>query len=140
MSEYVCGFLFSYKGSEVALIRKNKPAWQKGKLNGIGGKIEPGETPLVAMVREFKEETGALVTNWKPFCSLLVAEGGAVIHFFACQGWVELATTTDEAIEWWWLDEALESSSLIANLKWLLPLAWESLSNPKTAFVHSERP
>jgi 8-oxo-dGTP pyrophosphatase MutT (NUDIX family) len=30
---------------EVLLIEKQKPAWQRGKLNGVGGKIEPGENP-----------------------------------------------------------------------------------------------
>jgi hypothetical protein len=34
----VAGFLFRNNDTEVALIRKNKPDWQKGKLNGIGGK------------------------------------------------------------------------------------------------------
>ena len=53
--------------------------------------------------------TLALVTNWKCFCTLEVANPPATIHFFACQGgeWVELTTTTDEAIEWWWLEEAV---------------------------------
>lgn len=44
---YVAGFLFGPmpRHNYVALIRKNKPDWQKGKLNGIGGKVEAGETP-----------------------------------------------------------------------------------------------
>lgn len=59
---YVVGFLFSEDESRVLLVLKNRPAWQEGKLNGVGGKIEAGETPLQAMEREFKEETyfGAL--------------------------------------------------------------------------------
>jgi 8-oxo-dGTP pyrophosphatase MutT (NUDIX family) len=59
---YVVGFLFSEDESRVLLVWKNRPAWQDGKLNGVGGKIEAGETPLQAMEREFKEETyfGAL--------------------------------------------------------------------------------
>lgn len=54
---YVLGLLFSEDASRVLLVWKNRPAWQNGKLNGIGGKIEPGETPLQAMDREFVEET-----------------------------------------------------------------------------------
>lgn len=35
---------------------KNKPDWQKGCLNGIGGKIEEGEKPIDAVFRELEEE------------------------------------------------------------------------------------
>ncbi len=44
--------------NRVLLILKNKPAWQKGKVNLVGGKIEPGEEPEQAAQRELKEETG----------------------------------------------------------------------------------
>ena len=39
MTEYVVGFMLSIDGEDVALIRKERPAWQKGRLNGIGGHI-----------------------------------------------------------------------------------------------------
>ena len=55
---YVVGFLFNPDMTEVVLIKKNRPDWQKGLLNGVGGKIESGEDPITAMIREFKEETG----------------------------------------------------------------------------------
>lgn len=64
-ASYSLGFAFDDLG-RVALIEKLKPAWQAGRLNGIGGKIEPGESGLEAMSREFLEETGIhiLVTDW----------------------------------------------------------------------------
>lgn len=34
MIKYVCGFMFNEDYSEVLLINKNKPEWQKGKKNG----------------------------------------------------------------------------------------------------------
>ena len=37
---YVLGFLFSPDCKRVALIIKNRPDWQAGFLNGIGGKID----------------------------------------------------------------------------------------------------
>ena len=40
MREYVCGFLFSPDRKKVLLIRKRRPAWQAGKLNGVGGKVD----------------------------------------------------------------------------------------------------
>ncbi len=40
MKRYVAGLMFSKDEKYVALVIKNKPDWQKGLLNGIGGKIE----------------------------------------------------------------------------------------------------
>lgn len=48
MTEYVAGLYFDRDGRKVAMVEKLNPAWQKGKYNAIGGKIEPGEEPLDA--------------------------------------------------------------------------------------------
>ena len=56
-TKYVLGFAFNKGCTEVLLIEKKRPNWMVGKLNGVGGHIEDGETPIDAMVREFKEET-----------------------------------------------------------------------------------
>jgi len=53
-TKYVVGFRFC--GEQVLLLRKQRPAWQNGKLNGVGGKIERGETPMLAMACEWIEE------------------------------------------------------------------------------------
>lgn len=59
MNEYVLGFCFTENAREVLLLKKEKPGhWQHGCINGIGGHIEPDETEVEAMVREFGEEAG----------------------------------------------------------------------------------
>ena len=76
---YVCGYMFSPDKSLVALIWKNRPDWQKGKLNGIGGKIEPEDViknrfnaALQAMQRKFFEETGVKTSpnDWELFVTV----------------------------------------------------------------------
>ena len=57
MRRYVLGFVFDFGWHNVLLIHKTKDDWQKGRMNGLGGKIEDGEPPIDAMVREFREET-----------------------------------------------------------------------------------
>jgi 8-oxo-dGTP diphosphatase len=57
MIKYVLAFIFD-TNNNIWLIEKQKPSWQKGKLNGIGGKIEEGETEDEAMYRELEEEAG----------------------------------------------------------------------------------
>lgn len=48
---------FIVKGGRILLIQK-KRGLGAGKVNAPGGKIEPGETPLAAAIRETQEEIG----------------------------------------------------------------------------------
>ncbi len=50
--------LFIVRSGEILLIDK-KRGIGAGKLNGAGGKVEPGESTLEAATREFREELGA---------------------------------------------------------------------------------
>src|SRR5688572_22991595 len=126
VQEYVCGFLFSPDGSRVLLIRKRRPAWQAGKLNGLGGKIEPGETAIDAMRREFREEAGVDVAEWEHVLTLSGADDGGsgrgwAGHFFRAFGDLSgVRALTDEALE------IHPTRSLppdtIPNLRWMIPL------------------
>jgi 8-oxo-dGTP diphosphatase len=49
--------VFVVKDTSVLLIRK-KRGLGAGKINAPGGRLEPGETPLEAAVRETREEVG----------------------------------------------------------------------------------
>ena len=45
------------KGSQILLLNRERSSWM-GCWNGVGGKIEQGETPRASMHREMLEETG----------------------------------------------------------------------------------
>lgn len=127
MKHYVAGFMKDEDGY-VALVRKNKPAWQAGKLNGIGGGVEPNEeTPLFAMRREWNEETGFVYNDWTPFAMLHFDE--AAVHFFKAtvDKLPVFPSHNDigERIEKHPLALAVRYEDTIPNLKWLLPLAFE---------------
>lgn len=121
MTEYAVGFAFDDDG-RVALIRKNRPAWQEGRLNGIGGHVEEGENPDDTMVREFEEETGVRLEGWKKFVRMSFP--GAVIHFYKVRTSADvlgsLETVTDEEVV---VHERPFSDLIIPNLTWLIPLA-----------------
>lgn len=125
--EWVVGFLMDEAAERVVLIRKARPEWQAGKLNGVGGKVEPGELPAPAMRREFHEETGVLYGLWQPFARLRWEEG--TVHFyraFASRSLLSSChTTTDEPIEVHTVHSLLHPGreDVIPNLRWLVPLA-----------------
>ena len=47
--------LFVVRRDEILLIHK-KRGLGAGKINGPGGRLEPGETPLACAIREVEEE------------------------------------------------------------------------------------
>ena len=135
MTDYVLGFAFTkdYSPSErVLLIRKTKPKWQAGKLNGVGGKIELEDvSPHWAMVREFKEETGlrTLTEDWRRFAIMEFPD--ANVHCFgAWLPWNEFKQardTTEERLEHYQIDlgfsEKMKDQNVMLNLLWLIPMA-----------------
>lgn len=81
--KYVLGFIFNKDKTKIALIRKDRPEWQKGLLNAVGGKVEADETSFEAMIRECKEETDQLIliNEWRNFCNFS-GDWGSVECFF----------------------------------------------------------
>jgi ADP-ribose pyrophosphatase len=60
MLRYTLAFI--RKGGKLLMINREKNPWQ-GAWNGIGGKLEPGETAEICVIREIREETGLCVVN-----------------------------------------------------------------------------
>jgi 8-oxo-dGTP diphosphatase len=58
--KYTLCFLL-YQDAVLMIHRKKKP-W-KDHLNGLGGKLEEGETKEESVIRELKEETGIVVSE-----------------------------------------------------------------------------
>ncbi|MGO0060302.1 NUDIX hydrolase [Brevibacillus fluminis] len=48
---------FIQQGDRFLLLNREKPSWM-GCWNGVGGKLEPHESPRQSMIREIAEETG----------------------------------------------------------------------------------
>lgn len=90
-------------GDEVLLIRK-KRGIGAGKINGPGGKIDPGETPAECAVRETREETGIVAADPEKMGELFFQfADGLSIHcaVFRSDGHEGEMTETDEAIPFW---------------------------------------
>jgi 8-oxo-dGTP diphosphatase len=44
------------------LLGRKKRGFGQGKVNGFGGKVQPGETPVDTVIREVHEESGLVVS------------------------------------------------------------------------------
>lgn len=134
---YVLGFAFEPYLNQVLVINKTKPDWQVGMMNGVDGKVEEGESPGEAMVREFEEETGQPTSKdqWvrfavMKFCTLRTTPPHeAVISHVHCLTIVvpkQFSPRKDnpngEVARWRAVDTAYEPN-YIPNLRWLIPMA-----------------
>jgi len=120
--EYVVGFMMDPLLRHVVLIRKINPEWQRGLLNGVGGKVEPGEDALAAMHREFKEEAGLEGLEWKHFLTLLTPHSH--LSFFRCVGNVYKATTIlEEEVGVFDIHEVMDRCDVMPNLRWCIQMA-----------------
>lgn len=132
MVKYCLGFLFNTTRNKVVLIEKKHPKWQAGFLNGVGGKVEGGESSYEAMIREFSEETGTISHEWVKFCSLgntsdhgnteFAAQPWSMDCFYGTGSFSGLTTTTDEDIYTINIKD-LEMVKTLPNVKWLVPMA-----------------
>jgi 8-oxo-dGTP diphosphatase len=126
MQNYVVGFL--HDEHDVVLIKKNRPDWQRGLLNGIGGHIEETDFwPVHAMTREFEEETGVHIheLDWDHFLTLEGPEATIYVYAYADQNGLmkTVDTKTDEEVDIYdmtYLDDW--DTMTVPNLRWIIPL------------------
>ena len=135
MIQLVCGF--AYWRNNVLLIRKNRPERQKGLLNGVGGHAEMNEGYRSVMAREFLEKTNIRVaaSQWRPIARIVMAET-KVVHFYTTklgdQRAHQLKTTTDEEVDWYFMDEDFIYEKVVPNIRWLVPLGYYILTRDPT--------
>lgn len=144
MNSMVCGFLFNAEGEHVVLIRKNRPAWMEGFLNGIGGKVEPIDENsedhrdsvkrfFRAMEREWFEEVDGVtvhVQDWIHFAVLKHPNEWEVHFFYAFAAPIMdlrasgIKAKTRETIHLVSVRNiALGIANVMPNLRYLIPMA-----------------
>ena len=116
-------------GKRCLLIKKNRPDWQKGYYNGVGGKVEPKDKDTHhTMIREFKEETNIYLSHWEPFLTFEY-EDMSIVHFY--KSFVlditlnSVKRMTDESL-WIIRVKDLSNIKVIPNLKWVIPMALDT--------------
>ncbi|QTN34388.1 8-oxo-dGTP diphosphatase [Akkermansiaceae bacterium] len=95
--------MFVVRGGEILLIEK-KRGHGAGKVNGPGGKIDPGETPLQCAVRETEEELHISVREARKVAELWFQMSdypSILCHVFIGGDFSGTPTETEEAAPLW---------------------------------------
>ena len=95
--------IFVIRGGQILLIHK-KRGLGAGKINGPGGRLEPGEPPEAAAMRELREELGVTAVN-----PVRVGEHrfqfvdgySTYVHVYRASGLHGTPVETDEAVPLW---------------------------------------
>jgi 8-oxo-dGTP pyrophosphatase MutT (NUDIX family) len=132
----VATLMFVIRGGEVLLIRKLR-GLGRGKINAPGGRLEPGESPLEAAIRETREEVGVVPLAPRHRGELrfqfrpdgVTPEGAPKVgyrlacHVFTADGCEGEAIATDEAIPHWTPLSDLPFDAMWADDRiWLPPM------------------
>jgi 8-oxo-dGTP diphosphatase len=115
--------MFIIRDGSILLIRK-KRGLGAGKINGPGGKIEPGESPLEAVLRETEEELGIcpLQSRELGILHFQFTDGLAILcHVYRADDFTGQVTETDEAVPLWTPLDAIPLDEMWADDRYWLP-------------------
>lgn len=127
MTSCVVGFAFDEGKEHILLIKKNRPLWQRGRYNGVGGHIRQGEKPVEAMVREFAEEAGYVTKadQWKPLLRIIDQVHDTEVYFFHIMIDVDdCCSMTDERVAVF-PTIFLDGIDTLPNTQWLVLMAMD---------------
>jgi 8-oxo-dGTP diphosphatase len=120
----VATLVFVIRGGSILLIDK-KRGLGAGKVNAPGGRLEPGETPVEAAVREVQEELRITPTGLRPGGELAFqfTDGYALFcHVFSASGCDGEPEETDEAVPLWTAIDRIPYERMWADDRLWLPL------------------
>lgn len=101
--QQVATLLFVVQDGQILLIRK-KRGLGAGKVNGPGGRLDPGETPWQAAIRETQEELRITPVQVRAVgeLSFQFVDGLSIhVYVFLADGFEGQPTETEEAIPLW---------------------------------------
>ncbi len=121
MRRYVIGY--PMREGKVLLIYK-KRGLGKGLYNGVGGKVEDGETPEMAVRREAFEEIGIRVGEVEKVARIFFEDRKGVqmdVHVFLIRSWRGEERESEEAVPVWFDVDSLPYANMWEDDRiWLL--------------------
>ncbi len=133
---------FIKRGDEILMLNRNYPTWM-GSWNGVGGRMEDGESPKECILREVFEETGIKLSDARD-CGALTwrseGNGPGGSHLFLAEVPKEFHYDTPRGMEEGILDWKKtswiyhpENTGVIKNIQRFLPI----MINDKRRYNHA---
>ena len=113
------------------LLAMKKRGFGEGKYNGIGGKIEKGETPEEAMIRETQEEINVTPTKYEKIGIVEFDEyykgkkQNLVFYLYFIHEWEGKPSESDEMKPKWFEIDNIPYDKMFPDDKYWLPLVLE---------------
>ena len=126
MKTKTLSLLFLSKPDQVLLAMK-KRGFGEGRWNGVGGKVEEGETIEAAMIRETQEEIGVTPTVYEKVGDIRFDEffkGKPTlmhVHIFLATEWEGAPTESEEMAPQWFAHANIPYSDMWSDDPFWLP-------------------
>lgn len=121
MSKYIATVCFFVKSHQILLVEIEYPDGRR-LWNGVGGKVDEGETPQEAVVREIGEETTLQVEFGDVREVEVVTEGDFELHVFLASRWQGAISAVDPTLKqfkWFDFKDIPYNSMHVGNDVWL---------------------
>tara|TARA_R110000824_G_scaffold122742_4_gene280146 strand:- start:1205 stop:1591 length:387 start_codon:yes stop_codon:yes gene_type:complete len=105
--------IFDKEGRVLIALRPKEDRWMPAKWALVGGKLNKGESPIEAVIREVEEETTLKINNPVEF---YISKNGEVVYFFVrdYEGTVSLDFEHDDYA--WVYPENLTNYDIVPGL------------------------
>jgi mutator protein MutT len=124
MSAKICTLVFLIEGDNILLAMK-KRGFGKGRWNGVGGKIDQGETVPQAMIRETEEEIEVTPLEYESvgYLEFKFPDGltDMVANVFICSGWDGEPVETEEMAPRWFKISDIPYAEMWEDDRYWLP-------------------
>lgn len=123
--------LILLKKEDKILLGRKKRGFGAGKYNGVGGKIEPGETIEEGMIRETQEEINVTPTKYEKMGEVEFIEFfkgkklNVIFHLFLCTEWEGTISESEEMDPKWFKVDQLPYDLMFEDDSYWMPYVLE---------------